>query len=397
MGLRFRRSIKLAPGLRMNLSGSGASLALGPRGLSMSIGKRGTYLNAGIPGTGLYSRERLSQPSVQPSYRPRSLAPPPTVAIKIAVEVKDDGTIYFTDHNGNPVSDYVAETAKKQQGNTIRELITKKVEEINEGIEALGRLHLDTPNCRSKPTFMMERLTVPKPPGPTLTQLGFFARLLPWKRRSIELHNEQETLRARKELLTWEQSRSELAATELARKRRIEHGIYTDVAEMERFLEDNFQDIIWPRETNVSFEILDGGAKVVLDVDLPEIENIPHRKAAIPARGYRLLVKELSTTHVQKLYMDHVHGIGFRIIGETFAALPHCQQVVLSAYSQRPDPATGRERDDYLYSVRVERKDWETIAFERLADVNVVDALGAFDIRRALTKKGIFSPIEPFR
>ena len=56
MALRFRKSIKLAPGLRMNLSGSGASWTLGPRGASVGIGQRGTYLNSGIPGTGLLQR-----------------------------------------------------------------------------------------------------------------------------------------------------------------------------------------------------------------------------------------------------------------------------------------------------------------------------------------------------
>ena len=59
MGLRFRRSIKLAPGVRMNFSTSGVSWTLGPRGASIGIGKRGTFLNSGIPGTGFYSRERI--------------------------------------------------------------------------------------------------------------------------------------------------------------------------------------------------------------------------------------------------------------------------------------------------------------------------------------------------
>lgn len=64
MGIRFRRRIKLAPGLRLNLSGSGLSLSAGPRGTSMTFGgRRGTYMNTGISGTGLYAREALSRPS----------------------------------------------------------------------------------------------------------------------------------------------------------------------------------------------------------------------------------------------------------------------------------------------------------------------------------------------
>ncbi|MFC6523085.1 DUF4236 domain-containing protein [Undibacterium arcticum] len=60
MGVRFRKSIKLAPGIRMNFSGSGIGWTIGPRGASVGIGKRGAHLNTGIPGTGLSNRTKLS-------------------------------------------------------------------------------------------------------------------------------------------------------------------------------------------------------------------------------------------------------------------------------------------------------------------------------------------------
>lgn len=62
MGLRFRRSIKLFPGLRLNLTTRGVSATIGPRGANVSAGPRGTYANVGIPGTGLSARERLDGP-----------------------------------------------------------------------------------------------------------------------------------------------------------------------------------------------------------------------------------------------------------------------------------------------------------------------------------------------
>ena len=63
MALRFRKSIKLAPGIRMNLSGSGASFSFGGRGASVTVGNRGPFLNTGIPGTGISSRQKLDGPS----------------------------------------------------------------------------------------------------------------------------------------------------------------------------------------------------------------------------------------------------------------------------------------------------------------------------------------------
>ena len=52
MGLRFRKSVKLAKGVRINLGKSGASLSVGNRGGGITFGKK-TRVRASIPGTGL--------------------------------------------------------------------------------------------------------------------------------------------------------------------------------------------------------------------------------------------------------------------------------------------------------------------------------------------------------
>ena len=60
MAWNFRKRIKIAPGVHLNLSKGGISTSVGPKGAKVTFGKNGTYLNKSIPGTGLYSRERLS-------------------------------------------------------------------------------------------------------------------------------------------------------------------------------------------------------------------------------------------------------------------------------------------------------------------------------------------------
>src|ERR1700749_3116612 len=59
MGFRFQKRISILPGLRINLSKSGASASVGPRGADVNIGRNGVTTNAGIPGTGLSYRSRL--------------------------------------------------------------------------------------------------------------------------------------------------------------------------------------------------------------------------------------------------------------------------------------------------------------------------------------------------
>ena len=60
MGWRFRKYIKIAPGVKLNISKSGVSTTLGGKGASINVGKNGAYLNTSIPGTGLYNRQRIS-------------------------------------------------------------------------------------------------------------------------------------------------------------------------------------------------------------------------------------------------------------------------------------------------------------------------------------------------
>ena len=63
MGWRFRKSFKVLPGVRLNLSRHGLSTTIGAARFSVNIGPRGVYRNLSIPGTGLSHRERLVAPS----------------------------------------------------------------------------------------------------------------------------------------------------------------------------------------------------------------------------------------------------------------------------------------------------------------------------------------------
>lgn len=59
MGFRFRRRIRIAPGLRLNLSKRGASLSVGRPGATFNIGRRGRRATIGLPGTGISYSARL--------------------------------------------------------------------------------------------------------------------------------------------------------------------------------------------------------------------------------------------------------------------------------------------------------------------------------------------------
>jgi len=60
MGWRYRKSIKIAPGVKVNLGKKGVSLTLGQKGVHTTINTRGEVTNSfGIPGTGLSYRKTV--------------------------------------------------------------------------------------------------------------------------------------------------------------------------------------------------------------------------------------------------------------------------------------------------------------------------------------------------
>lgn len=391
MSIRFRKSIKLAPGIRWNISSGGASWTFGPRGASVNVGKRGAFLNSGIPGTGLSSRSQLGvsrSPSTSPSGS--------TTTIPLAIGISDDGTLYFQDREGNPVADNVVETAKKQNRAAIQDLIEHKCEEINAQVEGLGKIHWDTPDCNIRPSFEEPEFEVDTPAIPVFKKPGFFDRLFTSRLKRIEASNETLRLSYEHQLETWKQERTAFDRAVAQSRDFVQRLIYTDTTAMEQYLEGRMQEISWPRETSVSFEVRDGGQKLYCDVDLPELEEMPKHTAAVPSRGLKLTLKEFSQTKLQKLYSEHIHGVVFRITGEIFAALPTLEQLTISAYSQRRSKVTGALADEYLISAKIDRSRWQQIDFSALDSIDVTVALERFELRRTLSKSAVFTAIERF-
>jgi hypothetical protein len=77
MGFRFRRSVKILPGIRLNFGKRGISTSIGVRGAHVTIGKTGTRTTVGLPGSGL-SYTHLERPHREVSTA--TAAEPPATA-----------------------------------------------------------------------------------------------------------------------------------------------------------------------------------------------------------------------------------------------------------------------------------------------------------------------------
>ena len=76
MAIRFRKSLKIAPGLRLNISKTGVSASIGRKGATVNVSKRGTRVTAGLPGTGLSASHlfkagssRSNQAAAAPTFK----------------------------------------------------------------------------------------------------------------------------------------------------------------------------------------------------------------------------------------------------------------------------------------------------------------------------------------
>ena len=91
MGLRFRKSISLFPGVRINFSKSGMSVSSGVPGFRKTINTKGQVTTTvGIPGTGLYyvdtknagnnqvsrNRNTITQPTIEQQQSTTPYIPP---------------------------------------------------------------------------------------------------------------------------------------------------------------------------------------------------------------------------------------------------------------------------------------------------------------------------------
>ena len=70
MGLRFKKSVKLGKGLKLNVSKSGLSVSAGVKGARVSMNSKGKVKGTvGLPGTGLsYSSTLNSKSKAKANY-----------------------------------------------------------------------------------------------------------------------------------------------------------------------------------------------------------------------------------------------------------------------------------------------------------------------------------------
>lgn len=444
MAFRFRNTIRIAPGIRLNLGKKGVSLSAGVRGASITAGKNGVYGNVGLPGTGLSYRTRLDK---SPAHRRRveqeearqyraqrqqEMQQHNPDLSDVRLSLSDKGLLILHDLSGQPLEPKLRQRLLSDFKADIQEWLDVQVERINGDMDLLLNPHLDMPSSDNPPPeYPAQPFTELQPVKPQLTALqiqpeqpqqlkiNWIDRLVPGRKQRLTEAWQQAEDQWREDIQRWEQEKSALEQQhaaiisnyelELTRWRTLKTAhdaqqhedannflqrLKTDPEVMAATLQAELEALDWPRETLIDFELDDTGQLLKLDVDLPEIEDFPQQEARLGARELRLVLKKKSQSQLRQEYARHIHGVLLRIIGTAFSTL-NVQQLSISGYSQRLNPATGYVEDEYLLSAKVARSTFEQINFNNLEDVDPILALDRFELTRDMSNSFILRCIKP--
>lgn len=360
MGFRFQRRIRLAPGVRFITCRLRPGLSVGPPGihLSLATGDGGEVL---------------------PVY----------------LDIAASGEIRYRHPDGRRLPDAEARALRRQGEAAIRTALERHCEQLNAELDRLEHLHEQTPPPGAN--GYQPRSYPVSPPAPvTLERPDWRHALWPGARARLERENARREASHAEAYRAWEWEKAQFDAREFERQQREEVAAWNDPDAMQQTLAERLEELGWPRETLVDFELSDDCRTIALDIDLPGEEELPDRYWSMPAKRLKLSPRKLGATRQRELYRRHVHGVAFCVLGTVFARLPGIEHVLVSGHCRIRDPASGEFLTRYLFSAKVTREAWQAVDFDRLAGLDPIDALAAFPLRREMPRTGTFRAITPF-
>lgn len=405
MALRFQRRIRIAPGISLNLSKGGIGASIGPKGAKLSVGRRGVYSNVGLPGTGLSYRQKLNKSGSRTAGNKQTTASTGKVleqqilaggSISTRVLINDSGEAVIIDENGQPFDDSELRVLRKYAEEGIHDMLQQACDRLNADLAALATIHHDTRPPRDKPVFESQVFPEPEPRRSPKIQPSLWSRIWPPAARRLAEENDRLATQYTQAMSEWEEAVRAFNEQERQRRSHETKLILTDLDAMANVMEKHLGEIPWPRETNVSFDLGSDAGTIAIDIELPEEDDFPDTEYKLVTRQPKVSAKKITATRRRALYRDYAHGVAMRVLGEIFHRLPTVQVALVSAYTPAIDVGTGKPTEIYLYSVLATKSQWREINFKALAEIEPPATLEGFELRRKMTKTGIFKPIEPF-
>lgn len=433
--MRFRRRVRICKGLSLNFSGSGISMSMGVRGASVTVGKQGIYANYGIPGTGLYNRQKIasgsslstrtysSSRSTANSYQHQKV----TVNLKMSLDENNNPIV--ADANGNVITDEnLLRAIRRSQGykETFQRLSQDVYNEIADKNASFIEIykHTERPVTELSVTKALENIQ------PEEYEKNTFASIEPTV-ESVRSQLENEAKEKVTSLLFWtlKRKREQYVCTNLQERYNETHdswskekkefdeyedGFKKEFDEQSRreceekktelqnifngelnYVDNKIENILsqieLPVEFSIDYEYHPEECSIYIDLDLPEIEDMPNEVAKTLKSG-KVSVKAKTQKQAALDYSTCVCGLAFFFSGMFFNVSTKIKQICISGYTQRLNKKTNVINNDYVFSVQFDRDTFSRIDYR---NINPVEQIQRFPHLLNITASNVMKTINP--
>lgn len=344
MGLRFRKSIKIAPGVRLNVGKKSSSISFGGKGLRYTISSTGKRTaSAGIPGTGISyvtSSQTKAKGSKTNAYRNyRSLQ-------QEEKQIQKQQELQYAQHQ-------VAVFENQM------ELIQSIHKECDDEINWKEIAESKPPYVKTEPgpreQAALEAIQNYKP--------GVFEKLFKKdikKRDELEKQLQKAKAEDVQEYKEWEKLVS-------FAKHILDKDIDTYFEVIEEM--EPFADLA---EFGSGFELTtEDPPYMEVEFDVNTETMVPKEEKKLTKTG-KLSVKPMTKTRYYELKQDYVCSCIIRIARDLFALLP-LDYVRIHAYENQLNSATGHVERVLIVSVKIDRPTLNALNFDRIDCSDAMD------------------------
>ena len=397
MGLRFRRSVKICKGVRLNFNKNSWGMSVGGRGYGYSFNSKGRQTkHIGIPGTGL---SYVTSSSPKSYSKSRSKSQTRVVQTTISLHMDDDGNITCFYPNGTEITDqslinkikrtdgFKVEKERMQREHN-QEMLDKVIEhnKTNNDLININKLcpekvfaeqdYIDELNNLKVEEYQKREFDIPMP-----TEESVKADLLKIATKEIKSMAVWTLKKKREEYVNsrfdeiykirydyWLKQKNEFEKNEKELEKENNLKFKEEYENTKGYLKNIiagdeecicndidlwFSELEMPFECNINYDYRKKDNLLLIDLDLPEIEDFPNQKAIQLANG-NMKLKDKTQAELYSDYKNYVFGLALFVVGHIFNISPKIHTIIISAYTQRRD-RKGQINDDYVYSIKFDR------------------------------------------
>ncbi len=349
MGFRFRKSIKIAPGVKLNLGKKSASISVGGKGVRRTISTTGRQTTSvGIPGSGIYYTDSSSmKKSKQPTSRSTNNSyNNPTL------EVDNFNTAIDNITSLHKHCDYSYDWSEI---NNRPSPINSENKGINE-IEATAKYNSYVP--------------------------GFFANIFSSLRskHTVALY-ENIVIARKKDREVYDEWKNLKEVSRLVLKGDL--SIYEKVVKESSFIKElsEFTD-------SLAIKLLDNDS-ISIEFDINVYKVIPDTYKTITNAG-NLSIRKYTKTNFYQLAQQFISSLSLHICKNILSILP-LETVLLNIQVHELNTQTGNMDRYTILSVNIDRNTLETL---NMSSIIPFDALGNFKHNVRFLKTKGFQPVD---